>query len=177
MSKRTTIILEKEDLEILKPLIEKNRGNMSAAIRKIIRNYCQKPEKPCVRDILIDKGLSVILPMPFFLWFIRETREKKFPPELCMQIIERYGDILNFHIKDLKNTEHYNKFLEIMGYPAKVKCIPSKNELNLTFEGHSPGVLEFLLDFTSSLYAMPPFNLKLVETKKSPTMVTALFKK
>lgn len=175
MRKRTTIVLEKEDLKILEPLIEKNNGNVSAAIREIIRGYQNKREKS-IRDALITRGLAIMLPMSFFIWFIRETKEKNFPPELCMQIIKRYSKVLNFSIEDLKNPEKYNEFIKIMGYPAKVS-ISGKEELDLTFEGHSSDILDFLIDFTASLYAMPPFNLKLINRKESPTMVNALFKK
>ncbi len=184
MKLRRTITLEEGDIALLKPLIEKYNGNISRAIREVIRSYRFEPEKPISpdnllesRDILrskiINENIGYLIPLPLAFWLSGIIRGVIPPMGLYRVIIEKFfPEVLGVEEVTLDILlEYLNPLVMLWGSHGnlKIKSRRSSEGVEIVYEDTGfPGPEIPAIDL-SYLLAHEPFLLKVVDVKRTPT--------
>jgi len=132
MKIRKTISLEKEDFNALKPIIDKNNGNFSKALRGLIQSTIRRTglkdlKKPLtpddvwdkrgeLRNELIDEMLGHLLPFDLMTWFITLGKGMVPPIGVYTATMERiFPDILGVDMDIGTFSRYVNPFLNAIG--------------------------------------------------------------
>ncbi len=155
MSIRKNISLEKNHLEKLDPLITKNKGNFSAAIREIIDLIDTMLNNPDDVSKVID-GLKTDYNFTetIMYWLIKQTRGKLIEQEVLDNIIDPTKIVLlsdlEEYLDDMTNGGNWQTSISIDNYDNNI--IPSG--VNVILTGHSVYKMEFLAGIISSFLVM-----------------------
>lgn len=102
---RKNITLENDHLKKLEPLLNKNEGNLSAAIRdsvdiadfvlqhygtfeKAISSITTETKKMTERERSIESGKNVLIGSPIFQWMLKWTKGIPFDPEIMEELLD-----------------------------------------------------------------------------------------
>ncbi|MCX9015226.1 MAG: hypothetical protein OIN89_10660 [Candidatus Methanoperedens sp.] len=151
MSIRKNISLEKNHLDKLDPLITKNKGNFSAAIREIIDLIDTMLNNPDDISKVID-GLKTDYNFTenIIYWLIKQSRGKLIEQEVLDNIIDPTKIVLltdlEKYLDDMTNGGNWQTSIKISDYDNNV--MPSS--VNVVLTGHSVYKMEFLGGIISS---------------------------
>lgn len=151
MSIRKNISLEKNHLDKLDPLITKNKGNFSAAIREIIDLIDTMLNNPDDVSKVID-GLKTDYNFTetIMYWLIKQARGKLIEQEVLDNIIDPAKIVLisdlEKYLDDMTNGGNWQTSIKMDNYDNNI--IPSG--VNVILTGHSVYKMEFLGGIISS---------------------------
>ncbi|AKB76441.1 hypothetical protein MSLAZ_3180 [Methanosarcina lacustris Z-7289] len=131
---RKNVSLDEAQLRKLQPLLDKNGGNLSAAIREIIdlvspgpesngtpdeiaENLRQKGSFPEIRERLIQSGECVMMSQQTMKWLVKNSAGKLMDEDVVHELLNPY--FLNT-VDELKECLNYNS--KSMGWKIEVSC-------------------------------------------------------
>ncbi len=184
MKIRKSITLEEKDLNLLAPLIKKHGGNISRAIREVIRGHSYEPSLPIkpedimdnkemLRSLIISENVGYLIPLPLAFWLSQIVKGIVPPIGLYRILIDKFfPEILGIKDVDLETFLKYvNPVLRLWGGHAnlEIKYQHVSGGLELMYEDTGfPGPEIPAID-GSFLLAHKPFLMKVVEVVKTPT--------
>ena len=176
MSIRKNISLEKNHLEKLDPLITKNKGNFSAAIREIIDLIDTMLNNPDDVSKVID-GLKTDYNFTenIMYWLIKQTRGKLIEQEVLDNIIDPTKIVLlsdlEKYLDEMTNGGNWQTSIKIEEYDNNV--IPTS--VNVILTGHSVYKMEFLAGIISS-FLVTHKKQEIVSLKREANKLIVAFK-
>lgn len=192
MKLRRTITLEEEDIVLLKPVIDKYRGNISKAIREVIRSHKYTPTKPItpeaviknidsLRSEIINENIGYLIPLPMAFWLAGVIRGIIPPMGLYRVLIDKFfPEVLGVEDVNVETLlEYINPLLHLWGAHGnlKIKSRCSEEGVEIVYEDTGfPGPEIPAVDF-SYLLAHEPFLLKVDEVTRTPTFWRVKYKK
>jgi len=177
MSVRKNISLEKGHLRKLEPLVQKHKGNFSAAMREIIDLIDTMAKHPEAVNNLID-GLKTDynLTENVVYWLIKQARGRLIDPEHLNSIIDPAKIVLlsdlEKYIDDMTNGVSWQTQIKIEDYDDNV--FPS--HVKVTLSGNSNYKMEFLGGMISSFLVIHK-KQEIISVKKMSNKITVNFRK
>jgi len=159
---RKNVSLDEDHLQKLQPLLEKNGGNLSAAIREVIdlvsppsesygtpeggsENFRKKEIFPETREQLIRSGEFVTISQQMMKWLIRNNAGKLIDEDVVYELINPY---LITTIPELE--EYLNHISKLLGWKIKISTSCGENLQNgfksMDFIGGDRDLREFLVE-------------------------------
>lgn len=177
MSVRKNISLEKGHLRKLEPLVQKHKGNFSAAMREIIDLIDTMAKHPEAVNNLID-GLKTDynLTENVVYWLIKQARGRLIDPEHLNSIIDPAKIVLlsdlEKYIDDMTNGASWQTQIKIEDYDDNVFPL----HLKVTLSGNSNYKMEFLGGMISSFLVIHK-KQEIISVKKMSNKITVNFRK
>ncbi|WP_229389328.1 hypothetical protein [Methanosarcina sp. DH2] len=159
---RKNVSLDEAHLQKLQPLLEKNGGNLSAAIREAIdlvspdpeihgtsdetsENIRKKESFPETRERLLVSGECVMISQQMMKWLVKSSAGKLIDEDLVHEIINPY---LITTVSELE--EYFNYISKQMGWKINVSCSCKeslqKEYATMDFTGGDRDLREFLVE-------------------------------
>jgi hypothetical protein len=159
---RKNVSLDEAHLQKLQPLLEKNGGNLSAAIREVIdqvsphsesngtpeelsENFRKKENFPETREQLLRSGECVMISQQMMKWLIRNNAGKLIDEDIVNELINPY---LVTTVPELE--EYLNNISDQLGWKIKVSTSCGENLQNgfksMDFIGGDRDLREFLVE-------------------------------
>lgn len=176
MSIRKNICLEKKYLDILDPIVLKNNGNFSAAIREIIDLLDTMLNNPDDVNKVID-GLKTDYNFTeaVIYWLIKQTRGKLIEQEILDTIIDPVKIALltdlEKYMDDITHGGNWQIKIRISDYDNNV----NPSQVKVTLSGNSVYKMEFLGEMVSCFLVMHK-KQEIISLKREANKLTANFK-
>ena len=177
MSIRKNISLEKGHLRKLEPLVQKHKGNFSAAMREIIDLIDTMAKHPEAVNNLID-GLKTDynLTENVVYWLIKQARGRLMDQEHLNSIIDPAKIVLlsdlEKYMDDMTNGVSWQTQIKIEDYDDNV--FPSN--VKVTLSGNSNHKMEFLGGMISSFLVIHK-KQEIISVKKMANKITINYRK
>jgi len=183
---RKNISLKKEHMEMLRPLIRKHDGNISAAIREIIvfskemvdrygsmeKALKRGPDEAESRERYIEEELGTIVPQSLVRWFLKYTRGLVPKTEIIRDLIDVGEDV---SLDEWK--EEINKRNKIFGFPVTIDFYHKKEMVNLRIKGRDPLFNEYEGMIVSIYLAERYRPMKIVDAEKPSTSMKIVYER
>lgn len=183
MKIRRTISIDKNDLDLLKPLLESNGDNLSHALRQLINERRQQmnlnkvsgdqQKMMMLRNQIIENRICALVPYPLLQWLL--TKNQCVPPLGTFRVIlEKYTKLIgieNFTFNDY--LKHINAQIGVFGYQysQRIEVSPDLRNIRITFEGEHPEHLKGTVVNFSCMLSHHPIKLKTKRFIESPNMI------